>query len=120
MGSQKNQLGNNKYAGHRTLYRLHLLLFYTCYFTLVTQLLGAEFLSHVPLFATPWAVVHQAPLFMEFSRQEYWSGLPFPPPGDLPDTGIRSLSPTSAERFITADPPGKTFIYIYIYIPLDM
>ena len=70
MGSQKNQLGNNKYAGHRTLYRLHLLLFYTCYFTLVTQLLGAEFLSHVPLFATPWAVVHQAPLFMEFSRQE--------------------------------------------------
>ena len=64
----------------------------------------------------PWTVAHQAPLFMEFSRQEYWSGLPFPPPGDLPDTGIKSLSPALAERFITADPPGKTFIYVCIYI----
>ena len=44
--------------------------------------------NHVQLFATPWTVVHQAPLFMGFSRQEYWSGLPCPPPGDLPDPGI--------------------------------
>ena len=44
--------------------------------------------SHVQLFATPWTVAHQAPLSMVFSRQEYWSGLPFPPPGDLPDSGI--------------------------------
>ena len=44
--------------------------------------------SHVQLFATPWTVVHQAPLFMGFSRQEYWSGWPCPPPGDLPNPGI--------------------------------
>ena len=45
-------------------------------------------LSHVRLFATPWTVAYQAPQSMEFSRQEYWSGLPFPSPGDLPDPGI--------------------------------
>ena len=44
--------------------------------------------SRVQFFATPWTVAHQAPLFMGFSRQEYWSGLPCPPPGDLPDPGI--------------------------------
>ena len=51
--------------------------------------------SHVRLFATLWTVAHQAPLSMGFSRQEYWSGLPFPIPGDLPDTGIESASPVS-------------------------
>ena len=45
-------------------------------------------LSCVQLFATPWTVAYQAPLSMEFSRQEYWSGLPFPSPGDLPDPGV--------------------------------
>ena len=45
-------------------------------------------LSPVRLFATPWTVAYQAPQFMEFSRQEYWSGLPFPSPWDLPDPGI--------------------------------
>ena len=45
-------------------------------------------LSHVQLFATPWTVTHKAPVFMEFSRQEYWSRLPCPPPGDLPDLGL--------------------------------
>ena len=49
--------------------------------------------SVVPgLFATSWTVVSQAPLSMEFSRQEYWSGLPYPPPGDLPDPGIEPTS----------------------------
>ena len=47
-----------------------------------------KLLSHVRLFATPWSVAHQAPLSTGFSRQEYWSGLPFPSPGDLPDPGI--------------------------------
>ena len=47
-----------------------------------------KLLSRVWLFATPWTVVYKAPLSMEFSRQEYWSGLPFPSPGDLPDPGI--------------------------------
>ena len=49
-------------------------------------------LSHVPFFATPWTVAHQAPLSIGFSRQEYWSGLPFPSPGDLPNPGIKPRS----------------------------
>ena len=52
-------------------------------------------LSHVQIFVTPWTVDHQAPLSMEFSRQEYWSGLPFPTPGDLPNPGIEHESPVS-------------------------
>ena len=50
-------------------------------------------LSRVRLFATPWTVDYQASLSMEFSRQEYWNGLPFPSPGDLPNTGIEPGSP---------------------------
>ena len=49
--------------------------------------------NHVQLFATPWTVAHQAPVVMEFPRQEYWSGLPFPSPGDLPDPGIEPTFP---------------------------
>ena len=51
--------------------------------------------SQVQLFVTPWTVAHQAPLSMGFSRQEYWSGLPCPPPGDLPSPGIKPMSPAS-------------------------
>ena len=51
-------------------------------------------LSHVRLFVTPWTVTHQAPPSMGFSRREYWSGLPFPTPGDLPNPGIESGSPS--------------------------
>ena len=57
--------------------------------------------------ATPWIVPHQAPLFMAFSRQEYWSGLPFPSPGDLPDPRIEPMSPALAGRIFTTEPPGK-------------
>ena len=60
--------------------------------------------SHVQLFETPWTVAHQAPLSMEFFRQEYWSGLPFPPPGDLPNPGIEPkclASLTLAGAFFT-------------------
>ena len=51
--------------------------------------------SHTQLFVTPWTAAHQAPLSTEFSRQEYWSGLPLPPPGDLPDPGIDQASLTA-------------------------
>ena len=51
-------------------------------------------LSRVRLFVTPWTVAYQAPQFMEFSRHEYWSGLPFPSPVDLPDPGIKPGSPS--------------------------
>ena len=66
--------------------------------------------SCVQLFATLWTVAHQAPLSMRFSRQEYWSGLPCPPPGDLPDPGIKPkslASPALAGRFFTTVQPGK-------------
>ena len=64
-------------------------------------------LSCLSLF-DPWTVAHQAPLSMGFSRQGYWSGLPCPPPGDLPDPGIESASPALAGRFFTdSEPQGK-------------
>ena len=59
-------------------------------------------LSHVRLFATPWTSPS-----MEFSRQEYWSGLPFPSPGDLPDPGIEPRSPALEADTLTSEPPGK-------------
>ena len=64
-------------------------------------------LSHVRLFETPWTVAYQAPLFMGFSRQEYWSGLPFPSPGDLPDPGIKPRSPAMQADALLSEPPGK-------------
>ena len=65
--------------------------------------------------ATPWTVAHQAPLSRGLSRQEYWSGLPFPSPGDLPDPGSEPASPahlTLAGRFFTSVPPGKSDYFI--------
>ena len=58
-------------------------------------------------FVTPWTVPHQAPLSMGFSRQQYWSGLPFPSPGGLPDPGIKPVSPTLTGKYFSAEPPGK-------------
>ena len=63
-----------------------------------------------PILATPWTVTHQAPLSVEFPRQEYWSGLPVPTPGDFPDPEIKPASPTSpalAGKFFTTAPLGK-------------
>ena len=83
---------------------------------------AVEFLSRVQFFVTPWTVAPQAPLSMGFSRQEYWSGLPFPSPGDLPDPGIKPTyltSPALANGFfstsatlvlpeVTSNQVGKT------------
>ena len=66
-------------------------------------------LSHVQLFAIPWTVAYQAPSSMEFSRQEYWSGLPFPSPGDLPDPGIEPGSPALQADTLPSEAPGKPF-----------
>ena len=68
-------------------------------------------LSNVWLCVTPWTVACHVPLSMECSKQQNWSGLPFPTPGDLPDSGIEHTSPMSpalAGRFFTTEPPGKT------------
>ena len=75
-----------------------------------TAAAAVESLSHVWLFVAPWTVAHQALVFMGFSRKEYWSGLPFPSLGDLPNPGIEPTSPVSpalAGKFFTAEPPGK-------------
>ena len=72
-------------------------------------------LSHVQLFVTPWTVAHQAPLCMEFSRQEYCSGLPFPTPGDLPDPGTEPVSLTSLALQVDSLPleqSGKPYCVI--------
>ena len=69
---------------------------------------GMRVCSCIQLFATLWTVAGQAPLSMGFPRQEYWTGLPFPPLGDLPDPGIKPESPVSpvlTHRFLTTEPP---------------
>ena len=66
-----------------------------------------KLLSCVQLFATPWTVACQAPLSMGFSRQEYWSGLPFPSPGDLPNPGLKPTSPAVLADSLQAEPPGE-------------
>ena len=64
-------------------------------------------LSRVRLFAIPWTVAYQDPLSMEFSRQEYWSGLPFPSPEDLSDPGIEPRSPALQADTLPSELPGK-------------
>ena len=72
--------------------------------------------SHVQLFSTHWTVACQAPLSTGFSRQEYWWGLPCPPPGDLPSSGIEPTSLVLAGGFFTAEPPGKPDSYYGLII----
>ena len=64
-------------------------------------------LSHVQFFATPWTIAYQTPPYMGFSRQECWSGLPFPSPGDLLDPGIEPRSPALQADALLSEPPGK-------------
>ena len=76
--------------------------------------------SHVQLFVTSWTVAHQAPLSMGFSRQEYWSGLPFPSPGDLPDPEVESLplkSSALAGRFFPTLTTWDTHMFSYYLVP---
>ena len=78
---------------------------------LYIKLLHAQ--SLIPDFATPWTIAGQAPLPMEFSRQEHWSGFPFPSPGDLPHPAIKPTSPVFpalAGRFFNTAPPGDPYI----------
>ena len=77
--------------------------------SLAIQFSSVQLLSCVRLFATLWTVVYGAPPSMGFSRQEYWSVLPFPFPGDLPHPGIEPASPAVATEFFTAEPPGKPY-----------
>ena len=80
----------------------------------------AQSLSFVWPFTTPWIVACEVPLSMEFPRQEYWNGLPFPTPGNLPNPGTEPTSPALEGRFFTTDslplaPPGlKPLVYIHV------
>ena len=76
-------------------------------------------LSRVRLFATPWTVAHQAPQSLQFSRQEYWSGLPFPSPGDPPDPGIEPGSPALQADALSSEPPGKPLNGSRILLKVD-
>ena len=82
-------------------------------------------LSPVQLFVTPLTVACQAPLFLGFSRHEYWSGLPCPSPGDLPDPGIEPRSPTLWADSLSSEPPGKSqrklirVTYLKLFLPCD-
>ena len=74
-----------------------------------------KLLSHVRLFVTPWTVAYQAPLSMGFSRQEYWSGVPFPSPVDLPDPGIEPGSSALQANALPSEPPRLRIVFKIIY-----
>ena len=77
--------------------------------------------NSIRLIATLWTVACQAPLSIEFSRQEYWSGLPFPPPGDLSDPGIELVSPVAPalQTFFTTEPLGKPLVLLLLLLLLS-
>ena len=77
---------------------------------------GLSRFSRVRLFATQWTVACQVPLSMEFSRQEYWSGWPFPSPGDLPDAGIEPRSPALQTDSLPSEPPRKPCVCVCVFI----
>ena len=103
----------NKYTRSRKVL-MSSLIFNVCTYVKVV--------SCVQVFATPWTVAHQATLSMGFSRQEYWSGLPFPSPGDLPKPGIEPMSPTLQANSLPSEPPGiactvlSTLVYVVVEI----
>ena len=89
-------------------------IFHSLHFKVTTSKIQKErkkmkLLNRVRLFAAPWTVAYQAPPSIEFSRQEYWSGLPFPSPGDLPNPGIEPGSPALQADTLSSEPPGKPF-----------
>ena len=84
---------------------------------LVSGYVCVYMLSHVQLFWNPLTEALQAPLSMEFPRQEFWNGLPFPPPGNLPDPGIKPRSPTLQVDSLPCELLGKP--QILLYIPCD-
>ena len=87
---------------------------------LITRILSeVKSLSRVQLFATPWTVAYKAPPSMGFSRQEYWSGLPFPSPGDLPDPGIEPRSPALQKDSLPAEPQVKPRILERVAYPFS-
>ena len=81
------------------------------------HVLHCTVLSHSVLSdsVTPWTLAHQAPLSKGFSRQEYWSGLPFPFPGDLPNLGIEPKSPALQVDALPSEPPGEVIFFFFFF-----
>ena len=75
-----------------------------------------QLLSVSDSLATPWTAAHHAPPSMGFSRQEYWSGMPFPFPGDFPNPGIKPGSPALQADALSSEPPGKSHTEIYLLL----
>ena len=94
---------------------LYLLVWIMHIFSLLIKWKKVKLLSHVQLFATPWTVAHQAPPSMGFSRQEYWSGLPFPSPGNFPNPGIEPRSPALQADTLLSEPSGKRVCIMHIF-----
>ena len=97
-GRQEGKFYSKTVSFHRKWRCYHLPIFYSR---------EVKLLNRVWLFATPWTVAYQAPPSMEFSRQEYWSGLPFPSPGDLSDPGIECGSPALQADTLPSEPPKR-------------
>ena len=101
----ERSLGKN---GYMYMYDWVPLLYTWNYHNIVNWLcVCAQLLRHVRLFTISWTAACQSPLSMGFSRQEYWSGLPFPLPGNLPDPGIEPVSPALSGGFFTTEPSEK-------------
>ena len=97
-------LNHLAWSTHNFVYYIHV---HVCVYVYICLCVSVCTLSYSWLFVTPWTVAHQAPLSMGFSRQEYWSGLPCSPPGDLPNPGIKPGSSALAGGLFTTKPPGK-------------
>ena len=107
-GTRVGKGGQYIWTGKYSAYLLFSVFPHPHLFTIrATERKKVRLLSSVQLFATPWTVAYQAPPSMEFSRQEYWSGLPFPSPGDLSDPGIKPRSPTLQADALQSEPLGK-------------
>ena len=102
---------------HTIFFKINVTYFYTTEYMCVCVWVGVFYC--VWLFVTPWTAAHQAPLSMGFHRQEYWSGLPFPSPGDLPDPGIKPTSldlPPLAGRSLSTAPPRKPQMCVFHHL----
>ena len=94
-----------------------------CVYTCSHACADTSMLIHVQIFVTLRPVAHQSPLSMGFSLQEYWSGLPFPPPRNLPYSGIKltfRVSPELVDGFFTTEPPGKPYFNIILSLPIQV
>ena len=90
--------------------------FLILYFTAFPLCVWMCVLSYARIFETSWTVAHQAPLSMGFPRPKYWTGLSFPPPGDLSDPGIKPMSPALQVNSLPIEPPGSPFFHNESYI----